>query len=367
MLYLRQSVDSNHQAPAGCIPIAELTAIGLERALLTADAQSRCRELLITLTRDPALGAWVVETAERRLGRTDLSVQEAARWLAGCLETELAGTLTRGGEDPAGFTPPSAEIEWRLPALARRLAEYERRLATFNARLEHEKLEALKELAYGASHEINNPLANIAARAQTLLQDEADPERQRKLSAIQRQAMRAHEMIADLMLFARPPKLEPTVCDLGDIVRQVVEEFRESASEQKSELACEINERPIQIVADATQIAVAVQAVVRNALEAIGEGGHVRIAVRQIELGGQPRAEITVRDDGPGISNEVRQHLFDPFYSGREAGRGLGFGLSKCWRIVTDHGGEVVVDRPAASGAEFTIFLPLAPSAVSTE
>ena len=67
---------------------------------------------------------------------------------------------------------------------------------------------ALKELAYGASHEINNPLANIAARAQTLLEDEPDPERRRKLTAIHRQAMRAHEMIADLMLFARPPKLE---------------------------------------------------------------------------------------------------------------------------------------------------------------
>jgi C4-dicarboxylate-specific signal transduction histidine kinase len=52
--------------------------------------------------------------------------------------------------------------------------------------------------------------------------------------------------------------------------------------------------------------------------------------------------------------------LFDPFFSGREAGRGLGFGLSKCWRIVTDHGGQVVVQRPAGTGAEIDILLPLA-------
>ena len=77
---------------------------------------------------------------------------------------------------------------------------YPRKMDDFEQRLEREKLEALKELAYGASHEINNPLANIAARAQTLLDDEIDPERRRKLLAIHRQALRAHEMIADLML-----------------------------------------------------------------------------------------------------------------------------------------------------------------------
>jgi C4-dicarboxylate-specific signal transduction histidine kinase len=54
----------------------------------------------------------------------------------------------------------------------------------------------------------------------------------------------------------------------------------------------------------------------------------------------------------------VREHIFDPFFSGREAGRGLGFGLSKCWRIVTDHGGTVVVGHPPGGGAEFIIRLP---------
>ncbi len=76
----------------------------------------------------------------------------------------------------------------------------------FERRLEEEKLAALVELAYGASHEINNPLANIATRAQVLLREEPHPERRRMLSAIHAQAMRAHEMIADLMLFARPPR-----------------------------------------------------------------------------------------------------------------------------------------------------------------
>jgi len=233
-----------------------------------------------------------------------------------------------------------------------------RSLRDFIARLEREKLAALMELAYGAGHEINNPLANIVARAQTLLVDETDPERRRKLAAIHRQAMRAHEMIADLMLFARPPKLELAEIDLRDIVRQVVDEQADLAQERSIELKCEVGQTPIHVEADPTQLAVAVGAVLTNAIEAVGSKGHIMLSAREWSEGAVRSAEVIVRDDGPGISETVRRHLFDPFFSGREAGRGLGFGLSKCWRIVTDHGGRVVVDNIDGGGAEFTILLP---------
>ena len=65
-----------------------------------------------------------------------------------------------------------------------------------------------------------------------------------------------------------------------------------------------------------------------------------------------------VTDTGPGISPEVRRHLFDPFYSGREAGRGLGFGLAKCWRIITDHGGQIDITSEPGRGATFVLRLP---------
>jgi signal transduction histidine kinase len=233
-------------------------------------------------------------------------------------------------------------------------------MSDFERQLEHEKLESLKELAYGASHEINNPLANIAARAQTLLEDESDPERRRMLLAIHRQAMRAHEMISDLMLFARPPKLQLTTCNLSQLVARVVDENRAAAAERDIQLAFDPAREPIELPGDETQLAVAVGAVITNAIEAAGPGGHVHVAVRPTELAGQSWAEVIVRDDGPGISPEVRPHIFDPFFSGREAGRGLGFGLSKCWRIVTDHGGQVVVNQPAGRGAEIAIRLKVA-------
>lgn len=230
--------------------------------------------------------------------------------------------------------------------------------AEFEARLEQAKLAALVELAYGAGHEINNPLANIAARAQTLLTDERDPERRRKLQAIYRQAMRAHEMIADLMLFARPPKLEIAECDLRQLVLQVADEHRDWASERTIAVCCEVGGTPIPIRADATQLAVAIAAVIANAIEAVGKSGQVRIAAREFVAADIRTAEVVVRDNGPGISPAVREHLFDPFFSGREAGRGLGFGLSKCWRIITNHGGQIVVNSVPSGGAEFTILLP---------
>lgn len=238
--------------------------------------------------------------------------------------------------------------------------------AEFERRLEQEKLAALKELAYGAGHEINNPLANIAARAQTLLRDEPDPDRKRMLAAIHRQAMRAHEMIADLMLFAQPPALNVTQFDLRQVVDAVVGEQRELAAERGIDIALDPGATTILARGDETQLAVAIRAVVTNAVEAVGASGHVDVTVQAATHGDQPWAEVIVRDDGPGISEEVRRHLFDPFFSGREAGRGLGFGLSKCWRIVTEHGGRIVVSSDARRGAELTVMLPGASAVADT-
>jgi C4-dicarboxylate-specific signal transduction histidine kinase len=165
-------------------------------------------------------------------------------------------------------------------------------------------------------------------------------------------------MISDLMLFARPPKLDKKPLDVRQVVRRVVEEYGECATERDIELRCETDNEPLQVPADETQLGVAFAAVLQNALEAAPNGGWVSVRVRRSSGNTNPAAEISVMDNGPGISNRVRQHLFDPFFSGREAGRGLGFGLSKCWRIVTDHGGQVLVNRPSAGGAEFCIVLP---------
>src|SRR5271156_3554646 len=98
--------------------------------------------------------------------------------------------------------------------------------------LEAEKLASLAEFAAGAGHEINNPLAVIAGRAQLLARDEADPERRRELVLIRTQALRVHEMIADLMLFARPPEPRFECCDVSRLLDELVAELRPQAAER---------------------------------------------------------------------------------------------------------------------------------------
>ena len=262
---------------------------------------------------------------------------------------------------PAATADELHEVLDELSARLERLAELE---TDFAAALETARLDAMRELAYGASHEINNPLANISARAQTLLQDEKDPERRRRLAAINSQAFRAHEMIADLMLFARPPQLRPQTVDLVALADDVLARLRDEAAVQHTELLRDGDSTPLPASVDPTQMRVALRALAVNALEAVAEGGHVEVVLRRGAgkvAGGRAATgtiEIVVADDGPGISPEMRPRLFDPFFSGREAGRGLGLGLSKCWRIVTAHGGRLELSGRAERGATFIISLP---------
>lgn len=248
-----------------------------------------------------------------------------------------------------------------LPVLCRKLLRLQQLETEFQTTLQREKLASLKQLAYGASHEINNPLANISTRAQTLLRDEKDPERHRQLSTINGQAFRAHEMISDMMLFAHPPQLHPEPTDVEALLKRVIEESGPEAQSQGTELCVVVKgDLPLWSV-DPIQLIVALKALVRNSIEALGSGGHVVASLRlgTGENGSTPPVlEISVTDDGPGIPAAASRHLFDPFYSGREAGRGLGFGLAKCWRIVELHEGEILVDSQPGMGAAFTIRLP---------
>lgn len=304
-----------------------------------------------------------------------------------------------------------------LLALAKRLGDASEQARRFRRELDQEKLVALRDLAYGASHEINNPLANIATRAQGLMRDERDPERRRSLAVIASQAMRAYTMIADMMLFAKPPVPRCSAVELAELPQRIVEELRARADEQHTDLVVmpnfgssgaraesrewtgglrrsvpgelpeepretltgeqpddppgastgeqlgklsdDLSEVPTSVAvvawADRDQLLVALRALVENALEALGEGGRVEIGLLPATVGS---CGFQVTDTGPGVPMEVRSRLFDPYYSGREAGRGLGLGLCKAWRIATDHGGRVMLDEQFSPGARFVLELP---------
>ncbi len=288
-----------------------------------------------------------------------------------------------GGLTPSTEARQTADEAWRrwlseisgvrslLPQVIAQSLRFQELEIKFADSLHTAKLEAMKEFAYGAGHELNNPLANIASRAQTLLTQEKDPERRRRLAAINTQAFRAHEMLADMMLFARPPKPQFEQVDVIQLVDGVLAELANDAIAQETTLQRVGDCGPCTIDADPTQLRVALRALCLNSLEALGRGGNVVVEVRSAECGmrnleatlqSELRVpnfiDIIVSDTGPGISSDIREKIFDPFFSGREAGRGLGFGLSKCWRIVTLHGGKIEVESEPPSGAKFVITLP---------
>jgi hypothetical protein len=186
------------------------------------------------------------------------------------------------------------------------------------------------------------------------LRDELDPERRRDLAVMNAQAMRVNEMIADLRLFATPPELDRQLLDLSALVRRLIDEMQPMAAGQETSVCLVEGSSTVRIEADPVQLAVAIRSLCQNALQALGHRGRIEIAVRSEGH----EALVTVADDGPGISPEQRPHIFEPFYSARQAGRGVGMGLSKCWRIVTQHGGRIEVDSRGGSGAVFTIRLP---------
>jgi signal transduction histidine kinase len=229
--------------------------------------------------------------------------------------------------------------------------------AEFQRLLEAEKLEAMAEFAAGAGHEINNPLTVISGRAQLLLRGESDPERRHALALISAQAMRVYEMIADMMLFARPPQPERSQCDLVEMLTTLARDLNPLATKQNTQLEYWGPKTPVFIQADPIQLTVAIRALCQNALEALGDGGHIKLDLKTME----GESHILVSDNGPGITPEQRQHIFDPFYSARQAGRGLGLGLSKAWRIITQHGGRIEVASEPRRETTFTLILPNLP------
>lgn len=255
----------------------------------------------------------------------------------------------------------STTVDRHLLAAAAQVVETHASLvAAFTERVAEARLEALRELAYGAGHEINNPLANIAARAQALLLDEREPERRRRLATIVDQAFRARDMIGGLMLFARPPRPEPAATTLEALVAPLLATFQGQAEARRVELVCRGLPPLIELRLDASQVGEALRLLMMNAFEAVAEGGRVEIAARQDPT--DRHAEIEIVDDGNGMESETAERACDPFFSGREAGRGIGLGLPKALRLIEANGGRLRIASRPGHGTRCRVSLPLAPA-----
>ena len=149
--------------------------------------------------------------------------------------------------------------------------------------------------------------------------------------------------------------------DVGGVIAAVVEAARGGAVARGIDLETIPAETAIEVLVDRGQIEEALRAVVTNAIEAVGNGGQVKIACRGV--GGRAGwCEITIVDEGCGMDEATMRRAFDPFFSGREAGRGAGLGLSKAWRFIETNGGTVAIASRPGSGTTVSVRLPVAPA-----
>lgn len=243
-------------------------------------------------------------------------------------------------------------LEERLDDL---MSAWRERAETEEPRLRLAKLDSLAEFAAGAGHELNNPLAVIVGRAQLLLTREADPQAQRSLRAILTQAQRAHRILRDLMYVARPPEPRPRSCQPDEVWKTSLRDARPEAEERGVTLSVEGLEHGKRVWADPDALRHLADSLLRNAIEATPRGGTVRVA----SAGDAHSLLWTIHDNGRGITPSEGCHLFDPFFCGRQAGRGLGMGLPRASRFVELVGGEIRWHSAPGQGATFSVRLPL--------
>lgn len=214
---------------------------------------------------------------------------------------------------------------------------------------------ALAEFAAGAGHEINNPLAIISGHAQVLLSSAESPDQRRRLASIISQTKRAYEMIADIRLFGSPPEPSPETFNLKKFLDRLAADCADPDAEFPACLSINYDESsvPEEICFDRRILRMVFDALIRNAFEAVAP----QEALIQITVSSDaesPQCRITVTDNGPGIPPEIRPRVFLPYYSGRNAGRGLGFGLPRSWALMKRTGGKLSLDNDG-----FVILLPL--------
>jgi signal transduction histidine kinase len=227
-----------------------------------------------------------------------------------------------------------------------------------------EQLASVGFLAAGVAHEINNPLASIAmcaesleSRLEGLAPDDADSQIvKRYLELIQNEAFRCKGITEKLLDFSRLGEVRRQATALVALVADVADMLRHVG--RFAGRTIEIDEGPdVLVMVNPQEIKQVVLNLLVNALDSIEESGHVRVGVRR---SGQ-EALLTITDDGCGMTEEVLEHLFEPFFTRRRSGQGTGLGLSIVHRIVADHGGRIAaMSAGAGQGSTFRVTLPLA-------
>src|SRR5256714_11148083 len=221
--------------------------------------------------------------------------------------------------------------------------------------LQTEKLVSLGQLAAGAAHEINNPLAAILGFSDLLADDVTLPEKARTTAAeIRDQARRIKTLVANLLSFARQVPPERTLLDINTVATNAVQLRALDLRASNSRIELQLESVLPGVRGDGNQLMQVFFNIVSNGIDAMeGAKGGV-LTIKTI----RDRANVVIlfSDTGPGIKDP--QRVFDPFYTTKPVGKGTGLGLSICFGIVQEHGGRILCYNGQQGGAVFRVELP---------
>jgi PAS domain S-box-containing protein len=238
-----------------------------------------------------------------------------------------------------------------------------------------QKMEALGHLAGGIAHDFNNTLGVIVGYA-SLLQRRPSPEEvQEHAAEVLRAAQQASSLIRQLLAFSREQAGQAETVDLNKVIQGVSKMLRRLMRED-IELFIQLASNLPLITADAAQTEQIIVNLAINARDAMSEGGRLTIATsrsdldsahaRPIGLTAGPHALLTVSDNGHGMNAETQAHIFEPFFSTKEPGRGTGLGLATVHAIVAQNRGHISVDSRFGAGTTFRIHFPASSARAAT-
>ena len=329
--------------PGGTAPVA---CEGLWQRCLHAPPESLC---LLPFTQGRYFGGLLVaqnalptEDAEstKDLAALGGAVGLAARWAHARAQTE------RVSED--------------LLDVNRRLHVAQRELVRARS------IAMIGQMAAGAAHELNNPLAVISGRAQMLAESSSDENTVAGLRLIREQAHRASQIVQDLMSFAKPDPPQPTSRRLQEVLQAACQRWCGAFGLHRAQVLLMLVDDNVSVFVDPAQLDGILDALVDNARHA-ARGRALMLKINSASRASDETVRIEIEDNGAGMNREVLEHAFDPFFSSRPAGRGRGLGLSHAYRLATINGGKLCLDSTVNVGTTATLELPARPPAATRD
>jgi PAS domain S-box-containing protein len=219
-------------------------------------------------------------------------------------------------------------------------------------------MEAMGSLVAGVAHEVRNPLFSISATVDALESELGTrPEFPECAALLRSQVDRLNQLMRDLLDYGKPSVLRRGPTRLVDVVRRAVRSCATLARERDVQVAEEVRDDLPALDVDAARVEQALENLLANAIQHAPKGSIVRIVESLDTAGPKPRASCSVEDEGPGLSGESLKRAFEPFFSRRKGGTGLGLPIVQ--RVAEAHGGDVVAENRPGAGARFTLFLPI--------